>query len=54
VRVIYESKWWIEVDFGEYRHNGCRSRRSRGGERDGWMIKKSQGTRSWSRVAKQE
>jgi hypothetical protein len=54
VRVIYESKWWIEVDFGEYRHNGCRSRSSRCGERHGGMIRKSQGAGSWSRVAKQE
>jgi len=54
VRVIYESKWWIEVDFGEHRHNGCRSRSSRCGERHGGMIRKSQGAGSWSRVAKQE
>ena len=32
MRVIYESKWWIEVDFGEYRHYGCGSRSSRCGE----------------------
>jgi hypothetical protein len=43
VRVIYESKWWIEVDIGEYRHYGCRSRSSRCGERHGWMIRKSHG-----------
>ena len=29
MRVIYESKWWIDVDFGECRHYGCRSRNSR-------------------------
>ena len=54
MRVISESKWWIEVDFDEYRHYGCRSRSSRCGERHGWMIRKSQGTRSWGRVVKQE
>ena len=54
MRVIYESKWRMEVEDGEYRHYGCRSRSSRGGERPGWMIRKSQGTRSWSRVAKQQ
>jgi hypothetical protein len=53
VRVIYESEWWIELDFGKYRHYDCRSRSSRWGERRGWMIRKSQGTRSWSRVAQQ-
>jgi hypothetical protein len=53
VRVIYESKWWIEVEDGEYRHYGCRSGSSRCGERHGWMIRKSQGMRSWPRVAKQ-
>ena len=52
MRVIYESKWWIEVEDGEYRHHGCRSRSSRCGERHGWMIRKSQGVRSWWRVAK--
>jgi hypothetical protein len=36
VRVIYESKWWIEVEDGEYRHYGCRSGSSRCGEQHGW------------------
>ena len=49
MRVIYESKWWIDVDFGECRYYVCRSRNSRCRERHGWMIRKSQGTRSWSR-----
>jgi len=47
VRVIDESKWWIEVEDGESRHYGCRSRNSRGGEQHGWSVRKSQGARSW-------
>jgi len=52
VGVICESKWWIEVKDGEYRHYACWSRSSRCGERHGWMIRRSQGAGSWWRVAK--
>ncbi len=41
MRVICESKWWIEVKDGEYRHYDCRRRSSRCGERHGWKIRKS-------------
>jgi hypothetical protein len=44
VRVIDESKWWIEVKDGESRHYGCRSRNSRGGEQHGWSVRKSLGS----------
>jgi len=54
VRVICESKRWIEMDSTEWRHSGCPSRSRRCGERHGWRVRKSQAMRSGWRVAKQE